>query len=100
MKKMPDSQEWTTVLVRLGTILAAGWLTVHSAEDKEVMAKANLSNTEQREATDNAYLSYGEYATDVQKKQAACDSALESFKRHQSDPADFDHMWKMCHSEE
>ena len=87
-------------MVVLGGTGAVGEITSGDLKIEEAKA-GTVDNrvTEAKRETNVAYEEWNELLRYHSSKDAACDSALESFSRHRDDERDYAHVIEECHSE-
>jgi hypothetical protein len=95
-----DAEFWMTVVKLVSKLAVVAAVAIGGAGGAEQWANSDLRTEELTEAKWNIGNEYGEAIQEALRRQAACDSALESFARHREDDLDWVHVLEKCHSEE
>lgn len=103
MQSVPDkfdAEFWTTIVKLVSKLAVMAAVVIGGSNGAEQWAGSDLKVLEKTEAEWNIGNEYGEAIQDALRRQAACDTALESFARHRNDEEDWAQVLRKCHSGE
>ena len=91
-----DAEFWGSVVKLVSKLAVVAAVAIGGTSGAEQWASSDLRT----EAKWNIGNEYGEAIQDALRRQAACDTALESFARHRDDEEDWAQVLRECHSGE
>jgi len=95
-----DAEFWGSVVKLVSKLAVVAAVAIGGTSGAEQWASSDLRTEELTEAKWNIGNEYGEAIQDALRRQAACDTALESFARHRDDEEDWAQVLRECHSGE
>lgn len=102
-----DKETVLALLRVVGIAVGAALSLLGGASVVETRAAEDLAYSEAGAKLGNAkaekfgiYDTFGDFATAVEVRKAACNTALEALRRHPKDAADLEAAWSACYSGE